>query len=95
MVRHLASIAEIVEDFDAAVSLYRDTLGLQVEVHHEGYADVTLPGDAALRDMVARRSRQSHLTAARTPLTVFRSASQSALRWTMWQQQRNCLRMPK
>ena len=44
MVRHLASIAEIVEDFDAAVSLYRDTLGLQVEVHHEGYADVTLPG---------------------------------------------------
>ena len=44
MLRHLASIAEVVEDFDAAVRLYRDILGLQVEVHHEGYADVTVPG---------------------------------------------------
>ena len=44
MFRHLASIAEVVEDFDAAVRLYRDILGLQVEVHHEGYADVTVPG---------------------------------------------------
>lgn len=44
MVRHLASVAEVVEDFGSAVSFYRDTLGLQVEVHHEGYADVTLPG---------------------------------------------------
>ena len=44
MLRHLASIAEVVEDFDAAVRLYRDILGLEVEVHHEGYADVTVPG---------------------------------------------------
>ena len=44
MIRHLASIAEVVEDFSAAVTFYRDTLGLEVEVHHEGYADVTLPG---------------------------------------------------
>ena len=44
MVRHLASIAEVVEDFAPAVTFYRDTLGLEVEVHHDGYADVTLPG---------------------------------------------------
>lgn len=44
MLRHCASIAEIVEDFDAAVRFYRDTLGLEVEVHNEGYADVRLAG---------------------------------------------------
>ena len=44
MLRHLASIAEVVEDFAPAVTFYRDTLGLEVEVHHDGYADVTLPG---------------------------------------------------
>ena len=44
MLRHLASIAEVVEDFAAAVTFYREILGLEVEVHHDGYADVTLPG---------------------------------------------------
>ena len=44
MLRHIASIAEIVEDFDVTVRFYRDTLGLEVEVHHEGYADVAAPG---------------------------------------------------
>ena len=44
MVRHFASLAEIVEDFEAAVRFYKDTLGLEVEVHHDGYADVTLQG---------------------------------------------------
>ena len=44
MLRHLASIAEVVEDVDAAVHFYRDILGLEVEVHNEGYADVTVPG---------------------------------------------------
>lgn len=44
MLRHLASIAEVVEDVDAAVHFYRDILGLEVKVHNEGYADVTLPG---------------------------------------------------
>ena len=44
MLRHLASIAEVVEDFDAAVRLYRDTLGLEVEIYHEGYAVATVPG---------------------------------------------------
>ena len=44
MLRHVASIAEVVEDVDAAVRFYRDILGLEVEVHNEGYADVTVPG---------------------------------------------------
>ena len=44
MTRHIASIAEIVEDFEEAVGFYRDTLGLKVEVHHEGYADVAVSG---------------------------------------------------
>lgn len=44
MLRHLASIAEVVENVDAAVHFYRDILGLEVEVHNEGYADVTVPG---------------------------------------------------
>lgn len=44
MLRHLASIAEVVEDVDATIHFYRDVLGLEVEVHSEGYADVTVPG---------------------------------------------------
>ena len=44
MLRHVASIGEVVEDVDAAVRFYRDILGLEVEVHNEGYADVTVPG---------------------------------------------------
>ena len=35
MVRHLAGIAEVVEDVDATVAYYRDVLGLSVE-HDEG-----------------------------------------------------------
>ena len=44
MLRHLASIGEVVEDVDAAVRFYRDILGLEVEIYNEGYADVTVPG---------------------------------------------------
>lgn len=44
MLRHFASVAEIVEDADAAVSFYRDTLGLPVERLDEGYALVNIPG---------------------------------------------------
>ena len=44
MLRHLASIAEVVEDFAAAVTFYRDTLGLEVEIYHDGYAVIPLPG---------------------------------------------------
>ena len=44
MLRHFASIAEIVEDTDAAILFYRDTLGLEVESISEGYALVRMPG---------------------------------------------------
>jgi catechol 2,3-dioxygenase-like lactoylglutathione lyase family enzyme len=45
MIRHLAGIAEIVEDLDAAVRFYRDALGLEVEVKDPaGYAEVKLAG---------------------------------------------------
>ena len=45
MVRHLAGIAEVVEDVGAAVAYYRDVLGLSVE-HDEGstYAVVQVAG---------------------------------------------------
>lgn len=45
MIRHLASLSEIVEDVDAAVRFYRDSLGLTVQ-HEPGspYAQVELPG---------------------------------------------------
>jgi catechol 2,3-dioxygenase-like lactoylglutathione lyase family enzyme len=45
MIRHAAGLAEIVDDFDAAVRFYRDTLGLSVEPKEEGaYAEVKLGG---------------------------------------------------
>lgn len=44
MVRHLASIAEIVDDFDGAVVFYRDTLGVTVKEESPGYAVFELPG---------------------------------------------------
>jgi catechol 2,3-dioxygenase-like lactoylglutathione lyase family enzyme len=45
MIRHIASIAEIVEDLEEAIRFYREVLGLEVE--HEagsGYALVTVGG---------------------------------------------------
>ena len=44
MLRHFAGVAEIVEDFGAAVHFYRDTLGLEVELLGEGYATANVPG---------------------------------------------------
>ena len=44
MIRHFAGVAEIVEDFEAAIQFYRDTLGLEVESLSEGYATATVPG---------------------------------------------------
>ena len=44
MIRHFAGVAEIVEDVEAAVQFYRDTLGLEVESLSEGYATATIPG---------------------------------------------------
>ena len=45
MIRHVASIAEIVEDVEATVTFYRDVLGLEVE-HETGneYAVVKVAG---------------------------------------------------
>lgn len=45
MIRHLAGIAEIVDDLDAAVSFYRDDLGLEVDDSaSDDYASVKIPG---------------------------------------------------
>ena len=49
MIRHFAGVAEIVEDFEAAIQFYRDTLGLEVESLSEGYATATIPGVSSLR----------------------------------------------
>jgi catechol 2,3-dioxygenase-like lactoylglutathione lyase family enzyme len=45
MIRHVAGIAEIVDDLDAAVRFYREALGLVVEPKEGGgYAEVKLAG---------------------------------------------------
>ena len=45
MIRHVASIAEIVDDVDAAARFYRDVLGIPLEWEEgAGYVDVKLPG---------------------------------------------------
>jgi catechol 2,3-dioxygenase-like lactoylglutathione lyase family enzyme len=47
MVRHLAGIAEIVEDLEAAIGFYRDRLGLEVRpMPGGGYAEVEIGGVA-------------------------------------------------
>ena len=45
MIRHVAGIAEIVDDLEAAVSFYRDHLGLEVDDSVSAdYASVKIPG---------------------------------------------------
>ena len=45
MIRHIAGIAEIVEDLDAAVSFYREKLELDVDyTPGDGYATVLISG---------------------------------------------------
>lgn len=44
MIRHVAGIAEIVEDLDQAVAFYRNVLGLEVEARNDRYALVSIPG---------------------------------------------------
>ncbi len=45
MIRHLAGIAEIVDDLEAAVRFYRDDLGLEVDDSVSAdYASVKIPG---------------------------------------------------
>ena len=83
MVRHFASLAEIVEDFEAAVRFYEDVLGLEVERLSDGYANVTVPG--VLHFGIWSRAEAANATyGTATPQTAFRSASPSASRWTKW-----------
>lgn len=45
MVRHIAGLAEIVEDYEGALEFYRDTLGFKVKEQYPGeYAVVTVSG---------------------------------------------------
>ena len=45
MIRHIAGLAEIVDDVEAAVRFYRDVLGLAVEREADApYANVIVPG---------------------------------------------------
>ncbi|MCI0439823.1 MAG: VOC family protein [Chloroflexi bacterium] len=45
MIRHVAGVAEIVEDVDEAVRFYRDVLGLKVTYQEgAGYATAEVPG---------------------------------------------------
>jgi catechol 2,3-dioxygenase-like lactoylglutathione lyase family enzyme len=45
MIRHIAGVAEIVDDIEAAVRFYRETLGLEVDhTAGEGYASVSISG---------------------------------------------------
>ncbi len=44
MVRHISSIAEIVDNVDAAVKFYQDVLGLAVRREDEGYAIIEVSG---------------------------------------------------
>jgi len=45
MLRHVASVAEVVEDLEAAIHFYQNVLGLKVEpMPGGGYAKVEVPG---------------------------------------------------
>ncbi len=60
MIRHLASIAEVVDDFDAAVQFYRHVLGLTVEPKPDGnYANVIIGG--VLHFAIWRRSHAAQI----------------------------------
>ena len=70
MIRHFAGVAEIVEDFEAAVQFYRDTLGLEVESLSEGYATATIPAFFTSESGPAPKP-QKPPTAAQTPQNAF------------------------
>lgn len=44
MIRHVAGLAEIVDDIEGAIHFYRTVLGLEVREQAPGYAVVTAPG---------------------------------------------------
>ena len=73
MIRHLAGIAEIVEDLEAAIGFYRNQLGLEVRPMPDGgYAEVEIPGVAHfglwLRSHAAEMVFGDAKQAARIPL---------------------------
>ena len=72
MIRHVAGIAEIVEDLDATVRFYRDVLGLAVELKDPaGYAEVRIGG--VLHFGIWQRAHAAHATgvgAEQIPLGV-------------------------
>ena len=73
MIRHVAGVGEIVEDVEAAVTFYRDVLGLEVEYDGDGeYADVKVAGIAHYGLWDRRAAAESILgdrnLAARVPL---------------------------
>ena len=73
MIRHIASIAEIVEDMAAAVAFYRDVLGLEVEwTEGTGYAMAKVPGVAHFgiwsRESAAEATLGDKEAASRIPL---------------------------
>ncbi len=72
MARHLASVAEIVEDFEAAVRFYEQELGFPVNRHGEGYAVVEMPGILHFgvwsRGMAAEATFGDAAAAERVPL---------------------------
>jgi catechol 2,3-dioxygenase-like lactoylglutathione lyase family enzyme len=73
VIRHIASIAEIVEDMAAAVAFYRDVLGLEVEwTEGTGYAMAKVPGVAHFgiwsRESAAEATLGDKEAASRIPL---------------------------
>ena len=73
MIRHMASISEIVDDMEAAVAFYRDVLGLEVEwTEGTGYAMAKVPGVAHFgiwsRESAAEATLGDKEAASRIPL---------------------------
>ena len=64
--RHIAGIAEIVEDYGAAVAFYRDTLGLDVKEQGPGYAIVEAPGVLHFGVWSRATAAEQHLRRCRT-----------------------------
>ena len=73
MIRHIASIAEIVDDVAAGVAFYRDVLGLEVEwAEGTGYATAKVAGVAHFgiwsREEAAQATLGDKAAAAKIPL---------------------------
>ena len=83
MVRHLAGVAEIVEDVPAAVAFYRDTLGFAIKQQQgDDYVVFAVPGHSSLRRLEPLRRRRGHVRRPRGSRQHSRSASTSNLKST-------------